>query len=513
MRTIVRWAIFSFASAFLAGCAPAGDQQPSPSAATHGPSRPESAVPSTLLVATKATPPWLATLGAQETSEAASYLFTSTPILTSTTDPRPLASSGPWIAYRTDEGLWVANPDGSRVKALFRFTSYPDYGVSLHAPPSGPFIAYADPAASSPFLQPYAGPIPALYLVTLPDLSARQLAPLASQSVFDTIIDNNPAEGVPEQSTAWFKIEQIRAAISRPGSLAWSPDGRTLAFSAALDGESSDLYMLDLASSRLTRLTSGPTQATDLQWSSDGRYIIHYAVSDINIGRSGPGLIVEGLWAADVTGAAPRLLTPGTAIPLTWIAPDQLIVYYWHIMCDTFDLEVIDIASGSRTRMLEGVFQAIAADPESATVLVGNSIEIPADEPTCPSGLAPGLYIVTSDGSAPRRVGDFATDYPTRSIRWSGDMQAFVVNDDTGTRYVTLSGEVSDQGTATTRPGLEALYRNPDYCDIVTTRDLSAVALSSDTTLYIALAPSFKPKAILGNLNGLCWDPPQWIYP
>jgi Tol biopolymer transport system component len=52
----------------------------------------------------------------------------------------------------------------------------------------------------------------------------------------------------------------------------WSPDGRTILFNSRRTG-SSDLYLLDVATRAITRLTEDPTDEYEPRWSRNGRWI------------------------------------------------------------------------------------------------------------------------------------------------------------------------------------------------------------------------------------------------
>ena len=66
------------------------------------------------------------------------------------------------------------------------------------------------------------------------------------------------------------------------GAPAFSPEGRRLALTLSRDG-SPDIYVLDLASEELLRLTSSPDIDTEPAWSPDGRSVVF--TSDRSGGR------------------------------------------------------------------------------------------------------------------------------------------------------------------------------------------------------------------------------------
>lgn len=83
------------------------------------------------------------------------------------------------------------------------------------------------------------------------------------------------------------------AGVSLPYS--WSPDGRTLAFSSSRADNPSgrtaggDLFLLDVATSKVTQLTRGPAEDAEPAFSPDGRQI---AFSSTGRGARGSDLYV-----------------------------------------------------------------------------------------------------------------------------------------------------------------------------------------------------------------------------
>ncbi|HQX77068.1 MAG TPA: hypothetical protein PL074_12175, partial [Thermoflexales bacterium] len=98
-------------------------------------------------------------------------------------------------------------------------------------------------------------------------------------------------------------------------SLAWSSDGARLAFAGEMDGPSSDLYLLTLASNKIDRLTDGPENIREINWSPDNRWIehssnlsglagdmknLHFASVDGSVVYSRGGGVFEG-WVDNTT--------------------------------------------------------------------------------------------------------------------------------------------------------------------------------------------------------------------
>jgi len=121
----------------------------------------------------------------------------------------------------------------------------------------------------------------------------------------------------PRMSTQLFLLD---AATGRTRQLtrdttgyftpAWSPDGKRLAYMsvegrplAGFGPEESNIYTLEVASGRATRVTTGPMQKTLPQWSRDGRWIAY-------LGRAGFSRDGQGVYVVPSGGSVtPRFVT------------------------------------------------------------------------------------------------------------------------------------------------------------------------------------------------------------
>lgn len=194
-----------------------------------------------------------------------------------------LSSTGPWYLFLASTGdsrdtyLWALNIDGT---GLIRITQDPTVRFAVRPSDS------SEPVVAVITASDMITPVDArLSLITLPSLNTYFERPLIG----------------PEASTLEFmELVPVARAIAETRSLAWSPDGQVLAFIAALEGTSADVYLYEPERSQsITRVTAGETEAADLSWSPDSRYIVHEGVIDFG---TGAGSLIGSVWATPVNG-------------------------------------------------------------------------------------------------------------------------------------------------------------------------------------------------------------------
>jgi len=113
--------------------------------------------------------------------------------------------------------------------------------------------------------------------------------------------------------------QPIRAQSENYASPAWSPDGRRIAV-MVLSAQGNDIWLCDVASSALSRLTSDNTSANPV-WTFDGRRVVYTS------SRSGRAAV---WWqAADGSAPAEKLFeVPDVAITEASLAPDGHTLVY-----------------------------------------------------------------------------------------------------------------------------------------------------------------------------------------
>jgi Tol biopolymer transport system component len=200
-----------------------------------------------------------------------------------------------------------------------------------------------------------------------------------------------------------------RRLTSSPGHdlwLAWSPDGKWLAFSSTRDG-TTDLYLLEVDGAETRRLTRGPASESGPSWSPDGRTIAYAAK------QGGP----YQLWLMNADGTEPRRLATSAADDENPVfSPDgtQLVFYSNRAGRGQDQVYVIDARGGEPRLVGPGVFPAWA--PDGRTIIYGHGRE--------------GLFSIGLDGSTPHRLADDG-----EFGRWSPD----------GTRIAYIGGQPPSQ--------------------------------------------------------------------
>ena len=128
--------------------------------------------------------------------------------------------------------------------------------------------------------------------------------------------------------------DQVWAAVGIRNHPAWSPDGRWLAFNAAIDGPSADVYVYDTSTNSIERLTDGPDQSVDLVWSPDSAYIVHGVADSLYYGYSGLGYGMLSAWAAPPDPDKPVLhlydhVFHGYEYILGWLEDSRYLGILW----------------------------------------------------------------------------------------------------------------------------------------------------------------------------------------
>ncbi len=232
----------------------------------------------------------------------------------------------------------------------------------------------------------------------------------------------------------------------------WSPDGRYLAFAAALENQenqSSDLYLYDAQTRNTLRLTSGPDSVSLISWSPDSEWIIMGELHE------SPYPYTTSLWAVSpangeirklysLAALYPRFVSSEAGYPqaiLGWLDDRRFIVYGGTTLVNAFDLPVyglqlVDLDARKATRLVDDVVVAAELDTDHATVAV--SVYDPEKSDAYEGS---GIYLVSTSNPKLRYMGSGEL-YPI----WHAELGLFVTeesceNDPQGKRAFDYRGE------------------------------------------------------------------------
>ena len=155
---------------------------------------------------------------------------------------------------------------------------------------------------------------------------------------------------------------QVSARAGVNGAPAWSPDGHKLALTLGGSGGNPDIYVLDLESQALTRLTEDPAIDTEPGWAPDGRSL--YFTSD----RAGSPQIYQ---IGVQPGAKPKRVTfSGTYNARPRISPDGTQLAMVTLDGANYRIAVMDVASGAVRVLSHGrLDESPSFAPNGATLI------------------------------------------------------------------------------------------------------------------------------------------------
>jgi WD40 repeat protein len=187
---------------------------------------------------------------------------------------------------------------------------------------------------------------------------------LVNQTTLLQLELTGPSTQLSPENTHGDPAFEVIGALQFSDSLAWSPDGSRLAFVAARDGDSADVYLFNRSDNSVVRLTEEAGHATALHWSPDGLLLQYISVNSFG---TGAGFSMEGLWVYDFQGNQIQRLEMSESSGedfLVWTDASHFLISSWSPMCESYNLRLVDAASFYNQVIVDGCFTASAYDPE-----------------------------------------------------------------------------------------------------------------------------------------------------
>lgn len=312
-------------------------------------------------------------------------ILTPTPMMLTATPSPTVAVDGPWLVYPAPRPGVIQAYDLDAGVTLDIVLPEPIFTNDLlnGLSPDGHTLVVR---AGSELITDELG----LYLIDLPSLEVTQLTPLLSLSVQRNIINH-----VGTRAFDTFR------AVTREDGLAWSPDGRFLAFTAAMDALSSDLYMWEPQNDRIERLNGVYSHSASPYWAPGSNWLVSQELGDYSeetgwrseavIGLRIPSFSDQNTLYLPVSGSQGEIF-------LGWLNAQSFMSY-----SETADgprvLRQVNVDTLMVKQVIPGSFNQAAIGPD--TMAYAYTLD---DEAAAAKNLVAGVYLVRAGSAAPELI-------------------------------------------------------------------------------------------------------------
>jgi Tol biopolymer transport system component len=220
-------------------------------------------------------------------------------------------------------------------------------------------------------------------------------------------------ESLKIATPAGVELTQLTSSSVRKQDVAWSPDGKYLAYVKWYDPE---IYLIDIGNRTESQLTHWNG------WNTGGFGLLEYSDdgSEMFLGTGG------GLWAQSIYGGMPQSLIPSVSAPWgnAWV--EGYGARFSMDKCAFFagtypaELYVIDLDDGNPEMLAgelrDGLYATLDLSPDGTRVVYSAGI-IGQSEPGYPNMPLQYMWVINTDGTNQTLI----SEDPGDNLRWSPD--------------------------------------------------------------------------------------------
>ena len=208
------------------------------------------------------------------------------------------------------------------------------------------------------------------------------------------------SEELKKQFPSWFYLDEFNGfdwldsftALDFPWgvfSSSWSPDGKFLAFAGQIDGISSDVYLYEIKSENITRLTDDIQNVSRIRWSADGKYVVLSNQIPHPIYPSTSFHFVEPSNAVVKNPKSFWNRTWGGIVD--WLSSEMVLMTGGTDTAGSGTLEVLNVSTGKITSYWDDLYGETAIDHQNRVFAMTTTYFNPPENP--------GIYFFDFDGN------------------------------------------------------------------------------------------------------------------
>ena len=398
-----------------------------------------------------------------QTPEPSTIPATVTPIWTPAPEPSttptpepPLKTNGPYLAYFRDvdkekqsvdgdQELVLMDADGVGRKVIILPSKLSgrssDYSLDAYNfSPDGKWLVYYSGSAGKCFnsgsdAQNYDLALNLLNLATGKTQTITHLLPVNYpdnflQNAKDLISQGMVTPDTGSTNTEWLVSVIHDAFVCGINTFAWTSDSRKLAFAGAMDGPSSDVYVYDMVTKKIQRMTSGPEEVQSITWSPDEKWIVQSSAWWVGEGT------IYSTYAVALNGSKINTLSSIRGGIMDWYNGHAYFENSNENVWGNYGLRLVDIENGAVINIWDGSFFDAEFDPTQGVLAIAPLTE---KHPGYDQIFTSGLYLINVKDNLKTRLKDGLWRIYPFGI---GNRSFVVVENGSETYFLTSGGKL-----------------------------------------------------------------------